>query len=108
MKDTLKKWISTAMQYSCGKYLQGRPLEAVLTCRQVPFDGLLYFDILTRILTEKSRLEIPEDCPREYTQLMSDCWDEDPKKRPAFSQIIPRLEGFAKECESWSFAHIPM
>jgi hypothetical protein len=30
--------------------------------------------------------------PRDYDQLIQDCWNDDPQKRPTFSAILSRLK----------------
>lgn len=44
-----------------------------------------------RIKNEKLRPSIPDTCHEGYAQLIRDCWDDDPKKRPYFPEIIERL-----------------
>ena len=36
--------------------------------------------------------EIPEDTPKFYAELMQQCWDNDPKKRPSASYLNEKLE----------------
>lgn len=38
------------------------------------------------------RLPIPDDVPREFAQLITDCWAQDPIKRPAMIDVVRRLE----------------
>ncbi|XP_030640083.1 megakaryocyte-associated tyrosine-protein kinase [Chanos chanos] len=38
------------------------------------------------------RMEAPEKCPPGVYALMSECWDADPKKRPAFHKLRGKLE----------------
>jgi len=38
------------------------------------------------------RLERPTKCPAEVYQLMLDCWDAEPPKRPSFEGVIERFK----------------
>lgn len=42
-------------------------------------------------VAEGHREDIPEHWPEELRTLISDCWAEDPRERPAFSKVIARL-----------------
>jgi len=37
------------------------------------------------------RPTIPDDCPGSYRSLIEDCWQENPEKRPSFTDIVPRV-----------------
>lgn len=60
------------------------------------------FQILIGIVNENLRPEIPPNdasmkggvCPvyKDYVDLMVQCWDSDPEKRPSYSEIHSRLE----------------
>eukprot|EP01096_Ripella_sp_DP13-Kostka_P004162 TRINITY_DN1625_c0_g1_i5.p1 TRINITY_DN1625_c0_g1~~TRINITY_DN1625_c0_g1_i5.p1 ORF type:complete len:482 (-),score=181.11 TRINITY_DN1625_c0_g1_i5:153-1598(-) len=41
------------------------------------------------------RPEIPSDCPEPLSLLMLDCWQKNPRARPSFEAIIPRLDQIA-------------
>jgi len=36
---------------------------------------------------------IPYDCPKDYSNLIADCWEHNPLHRPTFQQIYNILEG---------------
>ncbi len=55
--------------------------------RKLPFAGLRFRDVKQRICGGE-RLPIPPGCPREIHDLISQCWEEDRKKRPNISSII--------------------
>jgi hypothetical protein len=42
---------------------------------------------------ENKRLPIPDTCLPEFRQVMTDCWHNDPEKRPNFKDIIAILQG---------------
>jgi hypothetical protein len=48
--------------------------------------------IIVGVSKEDLRPPIGDDCPFPYAQLMRDCWDENPVKRPTFAEILQRLE----------------
>ena len=37
------------------------------------------------------RPPIPPECPPAFAQLIKDCWESEPQKRPPFSDILQRL-----------------
>lgn len=43
--------------------------------------------------SQVQRLPLPEACPPFLCQLIQECWEEDPSKRPGFSAIRQRLQG---------------
>ncbi|PKC00418.1 hypothetical protein RhiirA5_428224, partial [Rhizophagus irregularis] len=38
-------------------------------------------------ICDGKRLEIPDDTPNFYSELMQQCWDNDPEKRPTASYL---------------------
>jgi len=42
------------------------------------------------------RLTIPASCPQKYSQLMSLCWNTEPKERPNFYSILTLLDQMSK------------
>ena len=60
--------------------------------------GILFSDFeeyepfVEAITKEHIRPPIPEDTPDSLSLLMSDCWSPDPKSRPSFKNITPRLD----------------
>lgn len=41
--------------------------------------------------------EPPEDCPTD--QLMMQCWDRNPKKRPDFSSLVDAIQQLIEQCQ---------
>ena len=39
---------------------------------------------------ERPKLE--KGWPKEFCDILAECWHQDPTKRPSFSQILPRLK----------------
>ena len=52
------------------------------------------FQVVFAVGTQKIRPPIPLLAPTPWVSLMVECWDEDPKARPNFSDIIERLSSF--------------
>ncbi|XP_076905179.1 serine/threonine-protein kinase 52-like [Bidens hawaiensis] len=46
------------------------------------------------------RPTIPVNCPRSLAQLIEQCWDTDPKKRPEMKDVVVELEDIIKS-EGW-------
>jgi len=63
-------------------------------CRKDPYEGMPTFQIIFAVGNNGERPTIPESCPRDYVQLMKDCWSQEPDRRPGFNQIVPRLKEF--------------
>ncbi|XP_048590637.1 fibroblast growth factor receptor 2 isoform X2 [Nematostella vectensis] len=57
----------------------------------MPYAGMSGVEILER-LKQGYRLEKPSCCSQELYALMYECWNPEPKNRPAFSIIVSRLE----------------
>ena len=72
-----------------------------LLVRDKPFDE---FDIakseftfqLEDAIISGLRPTIPADCLPKYRELMEDCWNGDPKKRPQFDIICKRIYDIQK------------
>ncbi|KAK1153998.1 non-receptor tyrosine-protein kinase TYK2-like [Acipenser oxyrinchus oxyrinchus] len=51
---------------------------------------------LIELLDRKRRLPCPKDCPHEVYLLMERCWESDPARRPAFTDLISSVKEIAK------------
>jgi len=58
-----------------------------------PYPGVFSIREILKLLATGERLEVTEECPPELLKLMNDCWVEQPKQRPTFSEIVSRLSG---------------
>ncbi|KAG0553894.1 hypothetical protein KC19_12G047400 [Ceratodon purpureus] len=68
----------------------------VLTSKK-PFqdvEGTYTKDALYNALMNGVRPKLPADCPQELVELLKDCWNTIPRKRPTFMDICTRLETF--------------
>lgn len=65
-----------------------------ILAREPPFATYKPLEILKRVLEDGERpplSKIKEDCPPELVLIMKVCWDQDPNRRPNFSDIIEAL-----------------
>ncbi|KAI3507135.1 hypothetical protein L1887_21935 [Cichorium endivia] len=85
----------------CDVYSFGICLWEIYCC-----DMAYTFDLenLTPDIYKEMRPSIPMHCPRPLTQLMEQCWDTDPTKRPEMNDVVVVLEEIVKseECQTMS------
>ena len=72
--------------------------EVVTT--ELPWEGLQATEIMFAVCFNNERPQIPEDANEDLKSLAEDCWKADAKERPAFSQIVQRLERIANATPS--------
>jgi len=83
--ELLKNW-NTKFNSKCDVYSYAIVLWEIAT-RQKPYEDSS--DVIIKInVTSGERLPIPDTVPQQFAQLITQCWDHDPKKRPDFSDII--------------------
>eukprot|EP01102_Stenamoeba_stenopodia_P019461 TRINITY_DN735_c0_g1_i1.p1 TRINITY_DN735_c0_g1~~TRINITY_DN735_c0_g1_i1.p1 ORF type:complete len:632 (-),score=100.28 TRINITY_DN735_c0_g1_i1:79-1974(-) len=58
--------------------------------RQIPFRDIL--EPVVDVIGRGERPPVPSDWLPEYVQLMSQCWEQDPLKRPPFEVVLQKLE----------------
>lgn len=56
-----------------------------------PWHGLSGVDAATKAAVDGERPLIPRDVDARLATLLKRCWDEDPKARPSFEEIIQSL-----------------
>eukprot|EP00005_Dracoamoeba_jomungandri_P000898 CAMPEP_0174251982 /NCGR_PEP_ID=MMETSP0439-20130205/1638_1 /TAXON_ID=0 /ORGANISM="Stereomyxa ramosa, Strain Chinc5" /LENGTH=565 /DNA_ID=CAMNT_0015332445 /DNA_START=29 /DNA_END=1726 /DNA_ORIENTATION=+ len=67
-------------------------LWEILT-RQPPFSNVRSFEeFLDDVIDNHKRPPLPDDTQPGMKQLIEDCWHPNPKKRPHFKDILPRLD----------------
>ncbi|KAI3507136.1 hypothetical protein L1887_21936 [Cichorium endivia] len=85
----------------CDVYSFGICLWEIYCC-----DMAYTFDLenLTPDIYKEMRPSIPMHCPRPLAQLMEQCWDTDPTKRPEMNDVVIVLEEIEKseECQTMS------
>ncbi|RIA90086.1 kinase-like domain-containing protein [Glomus cerebriforme] len=62
-----------------------------LATGQRPWHNRAHDISLAKDICDGKRLEITEDTPKFYTELMQQCWDNEPKNRPTASHLKERL-----------------
>nr|XP_056717438.1 mitogen-activated protein kinase kinase kinase 20 isoform X2 [Euleptes europaea] len=87
---------SLPVSETCDTYSYGVVLWEMLT-REVPFKGLEGLQVAWLVVEKNERLTIPSCCPRSFAELMHQCWEADPKKRPSFKQIISILDSMSND-----------
>ncbi|XP_057523598.1 serine/threonine-protein kinase EDR1 [Amaranthus tricolor] len=59
----------------------------------VPWTGLNPMQVVGAVGFQNRRLTIPEEVDPMVAQIIRECWENDPRLRPSFSQLIFRLKG---------------
>lgn len=77
-------------------YSFGFTMWSSLTCL-IPFWDKATRQELKDAVLKKEREKIPADCPKELADLISDCWQHDPDKRPTADQCEKRLDEMYKK-----------
>lgn len=58
----------------------------------MPFDGLNPVQIIKEVAIKESRPPIPAACHAGFKALITECWQQDPQKRPTAADVLSRLE----------------
>jgi len=66
-----------------------------LVTREDPYQGMATFQIVIEVGQHKMRPIIPSAVFPPLAQLAAECWNENPALRPAFADIVHRLEKMA-------------
>ena len=65
-----------------------------ILAREPPFATYSPTQIIFKVINDQERpplSKIPEDCPKELIIIMRACWEQNPKKRPTFGDVITGL-----------------
>ncbi|XP_059159379.1 mitogen-activated protein kinase kinase kinase 11-like [Physella acuta] len=62
---------------------------------ETPYKGIDALGVAYGVAVNKLTLPIPSTCPHMFSQLMADCWHQEPHERPTFRDILQRLEEIA-------------
>ncbi|KAK2913191.1 hypothetical protein QQF64_031162 [Cirrhinus molitorella] len=64
---------------------------------EAPYRGIDGLAVAYGVAVNKLTLPIPSTCPEPFAQLMSECWDQDPHRRPSFSSILQQLTALEEQ-----------
>lgn len=63
-----------------------------MTALKKPFDRMDRDQFFAQVVRDGARPPINKKWPKDWSNLMQTCWDEDVKKRPSFSKVGDRLQ----------------
>ncbi|XP_036002888.1 mitogen-activated protein kinase kinase kinase 11-like [Fundulus heteroclitus] len=64
---------------------------------EAPYRGIDGLAVAYGVAVNKLTLPIPSTCPEPFAQLMSECWDQDPHRRPDFCSILTQLTALEQQ-----------
>ncbi|XP_028834730.1 mitogen-activated protein kinase kinase kinase 11 [Denticeps clupeoides] len=64
---------------------------------EAPYRGIDGLAVAYGVAVNKLTLPIPSTCPEPFAQLMSECWDQDPHRRPSFESILKQLTALEQQ-----------
>jgi len=67
-----------------------------LATRKIPFDDVPSYDLNKLVIGGTRPPEPSDECPREYKDLMKQCWAPRPTQRPSFPEIVKTFQKLGK------------
>ncbi|XP_010925411.1 serine/threonine-protein kinase EDR1 isoform X2 [Elaeis guineensis] len=75
----------------CDVYSFGVILWELATLR-MPWSGMNPMQVVGAVGFQNRRLDIPKEVDPVLAQIISDCWESEPSKRPSFAQLMSSLK----------------
>ena len=58
---------------------------------QMPYGEMQPFQAATGVSNGTLRLKVPEQCPKEFAEMLEMCWAFEPQKRPNMQELFNAL-----------------
>ncbi|KAM0033125.1 putative dual-specificity kinase TKL-Pl-4 family [Helianthus debilis subsp. tardiflorus] len=76
----------------CDVYSFGICLWEIYCC-DMPYPDLSFSEVTSAVVRQNLRPDIPRCCPSSLSNVMKQCWDANPDKRPEMDEVVRMLEG---------------
>jgi len=63
-----------------------------------PFDSMTVLEAAFAVARDGLRPEVPSSCPEPIAKLVRQCWAQRSEERPAFTEVLKRLDQFRMPC----------
>ncbi|XP_033103710.1 fibroblast growth factor receptor 3-like [Anneissia japonica] len=68
----------------------GVVLYEIITLGETPYEGMTP-EAIPGMLNQGYRLEKPQSCGRRLYEIMENCWQQEPRDRPSFEELVAEL-----------------
>ncbi|XP_007190793.1 tyrosine-protein kinase FRK isoform X2 [Balaenoptera acutorostrata] len=76
-------------------------LYEIITYGKMPYSGMTGAQVI-QMLGQNYRLPQPSNCPLQFYNIMSECWNAEPKDRPTFETLHWKFEDYFETESSYS------
>ncbi|MFS7971798.1 putative dual-specificity kinase TKL-Pl-4 family [Helianthus anomalus] len=76
----------------CDAYSFGICLWEIYCC-DMSYPDLSFSEVTSAVVRQNLRPDIPRCCPGSLSNVMKQCWDANPDKRPEMDEVVRMLEG---------------